>query len=282
VHKKLIQCGETIEIFEYEKDLPSKRKTSIRERGIDVYYKAIERNSSSLSRPLQKRKLDTLKSRRLDNLRRSKKLFERIVKSNLNRESPPVFLSLTFIECGDLSVAFKQLKAFIRRLNKHFGINAKYIAVPEFQDRGTIHFHLLIFSIILIPYGDTMAKRGYLKDGKKRYRYSFKSKGLERDTRVIQNLWGFGYVDIIKTDGGTALAGYLSKYFTKSFTDTRIRGQKCYVTSRNIERPRTVSGEEAVNNVYSVLELNTCQVEFQDSFDTVWLGNCQYKKIIFV
>jgi len=83
VHKKLIQTGETIEIFEYEKDLPSKRKTSIRERGIDAYYKAIERDKPCLSSRLPKRKLDTLKSRRLDNLRRSKKQFERIVKSNV-------------------------------------------------------------------------------------------------------------------------------------------------------------------------------------------------------
>jgi len=38
----------------------------------------------------------------------------------------------------------------------------------------------------------------------------------ERTERRIQNLWGWGYVDCLATDGRPNLAGYLAKYMEKA------------------------------------------------------------------
>lgn len=281
MYQKLIQTGDFVELFTFEKTPLVLQKRNVKEHHTRLYAKRTEQVSKQSTDRKEPKRDKILKRRRLDNLHRAKKSFARIVQSNISEQSPPLFISATFARCTDLEYANCEWKAFIRRAKLYFGIDLPYIVVPEFQARGDIHFHALIFSNILLEYGDRIEDTHELPDGTIRYNYRNKTPGRERTDRTFSLLWGNGYIDCLATDGRPALSGYLSKYFAKAFLDDRMRGKKLYSTSRNIKRPLSVSGTSTVKTAIDVLEIDKCPIVFKDTFDTVWLGQCHYKKIKF-
>lgn len=142
---------------------------------------------------------------------------------------PPTFLTLTFTEnVQDFDYANREFSKFMQRLN-YFVYGEKcaklaYIGVPEFQERGAIHYHILFFNL---PYVD---------------KYE------------IRDLWGFGRTRIEKEKvrgmQGENLGRYITKYMVKQFyskdkygkdkfvydKDT-WEGKKVYFASRNLYRP---------------------------------------------
>lgn len=108
------------------------------------------------------------------------------------------FMTLTFKdEITDIKEANKKFTDFLKRLSYNlFGIRKnviKYLAVPELQDRGVWHFHVILFNC---PYV------------------------LQKD---LEKVWGHGYVFINalkRKDGkrdidGVYVAQYITKYLTK-------------------------------------------------------------------
>lgn len=233
-YKRIVQTGNIFEIYEYEK-FPS----------ICLLRKNKEKQPKRRERRFQQR--------RSDSLYRAKKSFQRLVLGNLS-VATPALLTLTMLDLVSIKYAYSRFTAFGQRIKRVFGNGIAWIAVPEFQARGAVHFHVLIWNI---PY-EFVAN--------------------ERHTRYIQNLWGWGYVDILQTDGSPKLATYLSKYLSKGMQDDRLVGIKAYSATRNIVRSVSFNSQATIDFIQSnALGVDNLLV-FERSYGTMWLGRCVYKR----
>jgi len=232
---KIVKSGKFYEIYKYEKaPLPPKIQKG--------------RRKGTTARHLRSR------PRTPDAIRRTKQNFLRIVRANLTGESSPAFLTLTMRDIVRIEYAYRCFSLFFSHVRRYFGKEVKFIAVPEFQTRGAVHFHILVWGL----------KDEVIEN--------------ERANRTLQNLWSFGYVDCIPTDGSPKLAGYLAKYMHKSMQDYRLNGLKSYYTSGNIMRP--VSQTSA--GIFTLPEdfwSGDNEVLTEREFDTYWLGSCNYQLI---
>ena len=270
MYKKLIQSGRQIEIFNYQHE-PLESRQSSTERAI---LRAYPNAKVAKDKPRKSKKHSA--HRRRDNVHRLRKNFNRIVISNFTGDSKPQLATFTFASIVDLHAGYIEWRKFVQRLRSVYGKDFKFIAVPEFQDRGSVHFHALIWGL---PYdlGDKYTK--FFTGNKKRpYAYRLQKRGKERAHHKIQQLWGFGFVDIRQTDGSPALAHYISKYLVKTQFDDRTYGKKAYITSRNIQRPRVLKGASIVDHACEILELSYRDLVYSDRFDTIFLGSCQYDR----
>lgn len=235
-HVKVIQSGKIIEIFQYEKDILPK----------------------STYRKPRKPQLRDIKVRyvRPDNTRRRVKSFRRLVTSNLGGETNPALLTLTMYEIVSLRRGYAAFHKFIRRLRNDQGKGFRYIAVPEFQRRGAVHFHVMIWGL----------------DEEKIIK-------AEQQTRYLQSLWQRGFVDCIITDGHDKLVGYLSKYMSKSMQDERLHFEKAYVASGNVLRSVSISSGTALSFTKEIweLDLSTATPLLEHEFSTQWLGKGRYR-----
>ena len=130
------------------------------------------------------------------------------------------------------------------------GQDFRYIAVPEFQKRGSVHFHLMVW--------------GLAKEKVK----------SERDKRYFAKIWSYGFLDVMQTDGSDKLAGYLAKYMAKSFIDKRLVSKKAYMASRNVRRSSSVSNFP--KDLLKMIVRKGSKV-YQKDFQTQWLGSCRYQ-----
>ena len=131
--------------------------------------------------------------------------------------------------------------------------NSEYIAVPEFQTRGAVHFHALFWGLPSCLF-DT-----------------------ERATRLVAGLWGHGFVYMKMTDGNERLSSYLAKYMAKSFIDHRLMNQKAYVCSRNLKRPQIQGGISNFGMDVLLEEFGATTPETDKSYDTHWLGTARHR-----
>ncbi|MDQ3077138.1 MAG: hypothetical protein M3Q63_03765 [bacterium] len=236
-HVKIIQSGNKLEIFEYEKEITSK-----------PYYRTPRKRSQSGD--------ISLRTIRVDNSRRRIKSFRRLVTSNLVGEAKPSLLTLTMYEIVSLRRGYFAFHKFIRKLRKDCGKTFRYIAVPEFQKRGAVHFHCIIWGL----------------DEKKIIK-------KEHETRYLQSLWQRGFLDCTPTDGHDKLTGYLAKYMSKSLLDDRLHYEKAFVASSNVLRPMSTSIGTALNYTKEIwgLDLSTAIPLLQREFKTQWLGKGTYR-----
>jgi len=188
-------------------------------------------------------------AKREDNTRQCRNRITRLVNANINKDFIPKFFTLTFKDnLTNLTTAHQKFRQYRRDFQDQFG-PIKYLAVPEFQKRGTLHFHILCWGI----------PQEIIKH--------------ERDTRTLQNLWALGFVDCRQTDGSAKLAGYLAKYMSKSLHDVRLAGKKAYSCSRNVLRPMSYNSDTIhtiPENIF--LARDIAKVEFP----TMWLGKGTY------
>lgn len=234
-YTKTIRSGNLLEIYRYEKE-PVQNRVKRAKRGV-------KRHSASYAR-------------RVDNVKRLRKTFVRLVRSNLDGVECPAFLTLTFARVVRLPFAYGELGRFIKRLRIRFGSKWRYIAVPEFQKRGAVHFHLLVW--------------GWHED----------VINHERDLRILQRIWACGTVDIFRTDGSIKLAGYLGKYMSKAVCDKRLLSQKAYVSSTNIMRPVSYSLGSVADYALDLWGVDNSCLQSEHVFDTLWLGRCTYKSFL--
>jgi len=227
-YKKLILSGEILETYEYEKDL-NRSKTK---RGVSSRHKRSH-------------------FRRKDNVARLRKLFVRLVRSNIAKQKSPILLTLTMAQVLRIDIAYECFSRFIKRMRNEYGQEWSYIAVPEFQKRGAVHFHALVWNL---PESQNIANERYSRD--------------------ILRLWSFGFCDVRATDGSPKLAGYLGKYMQKALHDERLLSQKSYVCSRNCVRPLSYT----LGTVFDYKKELFGETELISTrkFDTQWLGSCTY------
>jgi len=142
---------------------------------------------------------------RLDNIFRTKSRFKRLVRSNSDLTK---FITLTFAENQtDLTYANKYFNNFIKRFTRLYP-NFQYIAVPEFQKRGAVHYHLLSNINTFIKNED------------------------------LARIWGAGFVNIknLRKLCVNRIDLYMVKYLTKNI-DNRLFGRRKFLYSRGIKKP---------------------------------------------
>jgi hypothetical protein len=237
-YTKAYLSGNFLEIYEYEK-APQVRQYQVRKKRKD---KSFVGDSIAFGR-------------RIDNLRNTRRAFVRLVRSNLVGVDSPALLTLTMYEVVGIGQACDVFTRFVKMLRRNEGLCFRYIAVPEFQRRGAVHFHVLIWGI----------KNAIIEQ--------------ERVCRYLQNIWQYGYVDCFATDGSGKLAGYLAKYMSKTVQDVRLCRKKAFMCSRNIMRPVSVSSAFSLGCLAEEqgFELSTAPVLHKSVSMTKWLGRSSYR-----
>jgi len=126
-YTKIIQSGDFLEVYRYEKNLPIRRKI----RSPDTYRKG---NRQDIERSP-------------DSIRRAARAFRRLVRANLAGDVPPALLTLTMHQKLSYAASVRIFTRFIARLRRSAGREFRYIAVPELQKRGSWHWHVLIWGL---------------------------------------------------------------------------------------------------------------------------------------
>jgi hypothetical protein len=207
---RLIQAGNVIELIEYENLVLKYDKKIINE------YETCMKKGRSIEASVDKKKVN-----REHVIYKARNDVRRLINANVHQWSDvkgntykPVFLTLTFAEnIQDLSSANKEFRKFIKRLGNYVARDQgyiKYVAVPEFQQRGAVHYHLIMFNL---PY--TPVKR-------------------------IAEIWNQGHIWIEAIDHVDNVGAYIVKYMNKEKDDERLIGQKCYFSCRSLHKPKEI------------------------------------------
>lgn len=230
----MIVSGGVVEVYEYEKPI------------FKGYKSNGGRNKEADEEGKEKNRKDTL--------RRARQEIRRIVNANVGaygEHFTAKFLTLTFGDnVTDLDQAHYEFLKFIKRLNYLvFGTkfaNLRYTAVPEFQGRGAVHYHVILYNL------------PYVK------------------TDVIEKVWGNGFIKINKIDDVDNVGAYVCKYLTKAQDDERMRGRKCYFNSRGLFKPFVIEDEKKTENIKQSLpdEFMTVSTEY----DNEHLGKISYRQ----
>lgn len=243
---KIISYADILEVYEYEK-----RPANLGGNGRAIKARDDSEDISD-SRQDDEPQEESPKIREERNIKRAVMAFRRLVRANLRFAENPILVTLTYSENQtDWQASKRDFNAFARNLKYAFGSQVRYICVSEFQKRGAIHFHALVWGV---PACVVRA---------------------ERDTRMVAGLWGKGFVFLKETDGHAKLSSYLVKYFSKAMGDPRLFGKKLYICSRNVLKPIVDKG--ALLSVY--FHLSTYRPLYKSEFMTPYLGKGRYRRL---
>ena len=233
---KIVRCNEYLQVYYY----PNKKiKDNIKNLDIDSLHVSSSYSSSNEKNDILHR-----------NAIRSKLNCQRLAKSNASEWKS--FITLTYKEnMTDISIAKRDLNFFIKNIRKKKE-DFKYIAIPEFQKRGAIHFHLL--SNLSTQDNYIITKQ---ENNNKYYNVKYWNKGFTS----FELLNG----DIKK------IVGYISKYMTKE-CDNRLFGYKKYSYSLNLVKPVSeyldTSNSSHIDYFKRIIKDNEC------IYKTNYFDNC--------
>jgi len=174
-------------------------------------------------------------------LRRTRARITRLINANPDLK---VFATLTFAEnISDLIAANIIFKKFILRLKYRY-TNLKYLAVPEFQKRGAVHYHVLM--------------------------------NYEISNNELAKIWAQGFVKINRIKHVDNLGMYVSKYIGKSLFDPRYFGTRKVLSSKNLEQPDIITASadvrEFLTNAIGDIEPLADKIYRSD-----WHGKIRYR-----
>jgi hypothetical protein len=210
---KLVISGKIVEWFEYERPQPS-----------------LYDNSCNINIPISEEEA------RAKNYAQVKKRLIRLIWSNENLNK---FITLTLREnIGDLKITNPLFNDYINKMRKVYP-NFNYICVPEFQERGAVHYHTLN-SLPFIP------------------------------AKKIADLWSNGFIRVKRVNRIKNLARYMTKYLTKDLFDGRLYRQKKFFCSVGIKQPVVVYDDLAVSMISRFDDLKK---QFQYDYKVPFIGN---------
>lgn len=259
---KIINCGDTYQIYKFDntrskenkRDRDSLPKLNIKDIDVDNLYK--------------ESRVEQVKSIALSNAIRSNLNCQRLCKAN--RDSWESFITLTFKEnITDIAYANRIFHAWVvnvRKIKKDF----KYVAVPEFQKRGAVHYHVL----------SNLGKNdsGIIMPQKSR---TEKTKDITTLFDVKYWSRGFARVDFIKSDY-KKIYSYICKYMTKDI-DNKLFGKHRYLSSQNINKPREeyldLTNEKDLNYFNKIM--NNSSIDYCSQYKDIYTDtNIEFIEVI--
>ena len=241
---KIVQCGRYYQVYSFA-DIKTKKDQNLekmRKFNPNLYEVDTDDLSKKESREDEKEIL-------LKNIQRSKLQMERIVKTN--EQIFKTFITLTFKEnetdITTANKAFNSFRTYIKKIKPDF----KYVAVPEFQKRGAVHYHVLSN----IDYTDFKLLS---KEEKRLWNRSSRSWQIGRNIKG----WNKGYSlvkncsNIINPNTGDKVnvVGYMAKYMTKDI-DKRLWGKRRFLYSLSLDRPSIIYIDESIEKEQSKLNM---------------------------
>lgn len=226
-HYKVIKCGNIIEVYYYAEPY--------------FYNFGKVRSNEDF---IEKTEEDLP---RIDNLTRAQRKIKRLVNSNAFVYGyKPIFATYTFKKNeDDIKTANFYFKRHIDDIRRRIvGRSVRYVAVPELQYRGAIHYHVVFFDLPYIPDIKT----------------------------VFASSWGQGFVQIKAVEHVRNIGAYVSKYFSKLWHDKRVKGTKGYFSTEGLYQPE-VYRDIAILDKYDIVDL-----EFAQSFSSSKHGEIIYKQ----
>lgn len=302
VYKKYKKCGDIVAVHQYEKGFLLGYKKTVglameydEETKKKKYYK-IDKKTGELTevkvgRQNVARSEEEQKRIRKRNLFKAKNTIKDLINTNAyayidNKKNTirPKFLTLTFKDnITDLKVANTEFKNFIKRLNYYIKknidkdfIGVQYVTVVEFQERGAVHYHSLMFNLPWIKWNVILDKWGL--GGA--YIEGFKSK----DNKVVKIDYD-NEKKCFKANGSSIhnVGAYITKtmeYMSKSLDDDRLKGQKCYFSSRRLKKPIVVNDIAKNKNQIEqlVATLSERNLVFSNTYFNDHIGMCHYQE----
>uniref|UniRef100_UPI003F689A82 rolling circle replication-associated protein n=1 Tax=Kurthia senegalensis TaxID=1033740 RepID=UPI003F689A82 len=149
-------------------------------------------------------------------------------------------------------------RSFIKKLNyalfkKHSGL--KYVCVVERQERGALHYHIVLFNMPFMPVDD------------------------------LAKIWGHGFVRINAIDDVDNLGAYVVKYIEKTMNEmqekksAKVKDKKLYFASRGLHKPVEISdgtnaGKEEILNIAEKVKghevfRKTYESEYYETFEVI-------------
>lgn len=213
---------------------------------------------------------------------------ERLIDCNYNDKS--TFLTLTFARnLEDLPEANKEFNLFIKRLKYHLKKldeaneddeaveniedvkddetdetdenteddedkekeSLKYISIWERQQRGAIHYHVIMFNLPFV------------------------------EAKKLEEIWknGFIKINLIKDEDKAtgSVSTYLTKYFVKDIAE-RVREKKAYFSSRNLKKPKEWKQRLTDDEINEIL-IDDKDILYQKAFDgKIFIGTVGKEK----
>lgn len=193
---KVAYCGNVIEVYSYKENILEGYKNKIekqkREQTMDVKLENYNRS-----------------------IKRTKETIRQLANTNFVKGRSS-FLTLTFKEnITDYDVAFNYWNLFKKKVERAYKLKLQYLGVVEFQERGAIHFHIILFNV------------PYMEHSK------------------LYDLWtktcpGGVYIEKIKDNDCDNVGAYITKYISKDFKDffdNDYKSKKRYFKSRGLKEP---------------------------------------------
>ena len=213
---RVVRSGNVLEIYQYENK---------------VYYNYNQPNKQTHDRD----KPENWGGKYDYNLTRARREIRRVVWSNWNKYSK--FLTLTYADnMQDRKQFLKDFKDFNKTMSRR-GYPLRYIYVLEYQKRGAIHCHMVLFNPEYI------------------------------DIRILENAWPHGFVKINCINDVHNLGAYVCKYLTKeSLAEYNSRS---YSTSKGLNRSieRKITVKEGDNLIQQLLKSG--EVVFKTSYNVL-------------
>lgn len=203
-------------------------------------------------------------SRRKQTLNEARNNIIRLVGCNSDMK---VFCTLTYKDnMQELEKSRKHLQYFFQKLHKDYK-NLKYLWVMEYQDRGAIHFHILLN--INLPINHINGRKS--KDHK------------QIENEFNKKYWNRGFIDLKVLEDNYQAAKYIATYLVKDLLELDLEGYRVYSYSKNLNKPKVSkmfipnTKVETVINIYQGYK-----VQYVNSYDIKYIdkaGNERIKKV---
>jgi hypothetical protein len=231
---KVVVSGKQVEVYEYKKPVWRDFEKTTRVSVHDNYKKELKQLDIFEQLELKKQKAKF-------SINRTRTEIRRLVNANpqLNK-----FMTLTFADnITDLKTANYIFNKFIQRISYKYR-SFEYLAVPEFQKRGAVHYHLLC----TLPFVEISE---------------------------VEAIWGQGFIKINRIDNVSNVGAYVCKYLSKDMFDERTFGKKKFFRSQTLCKAVEIIGWWAVNFFEKILSLLV--PVFEKTFISEWTGEVHYR-----
>lgn len=254
-HSTAIVYGDFVELKTYTIK-PERHDYSHNKNGCRTLTKfessLLDLSEEEIMKVREQKTMDT----RYKNSYRTRNAFIRLIIHNATLLSDMSVMTLTFdpllfgTDRNDYNATRLAVTSFLSERLKDLYPDYSFIAVPEQHEKGGFHYHVITWGIPLSVVNS------------------------ERSSRCLAKLWGNGFVDYNPARHPVGVAGYMAKYFAKSYTSDWCRGKRSYTASSNIKRPQELRGLTQVSYLENIIGgiIDESRVQFEKSYNTKYHG----------